>query len=594
MTANVVFIITDDEAWNVCTDRHDDGSPVRPLFQQHMLDAGCHFTRGYYPLSLCEPSRTSVQTGQYPSNNGVSQNAIPGVDDHDHWVQQWLGGSHTAGTQGSGAYQTGLVGKWRNSYAGSLSAANTNPVPSGWDEWHAITTGEKYYGPFRTKDLGTAPLTTVSGGSASGYTAETLWDSTVYSTLLYRQRALDMLDWFTSSSNSQHTKPFFLYVAPYAPHFPAVYPAGDTDARVSAAAWNPAVPPSVNEADVSDKPAWIQALPAAKTTAAYTNARRAQARLLWPVDQMIADIVAKLTAKGILNNTYIFYMSDNGTTNGEHRLTAKDNIYDACQKMPLVVRGPGITGGTTCDALVSNIDIAPTIANIAGVSTGTPGSLPVDGVNILPALSDPSPFAARAVQMYLYGDRAQGGHEAFGCITATGWKYVEWHLGTTTTWSSGTAYTVGQTVSHLGSPYTAKQAGTNKTPWQYPDYWRFDGPAEIYDHNTDPYELTNLAYPGSLGYLAPDDPIRQQLAVVSASLRACSGSSCSVSFTQGGGGGGGGSVTVTKYRTYRTAPDGGVVEVTSKRRSAGSVTASVVVDSPDTATAPGVYVKPQE
>jgi arylsulfatase A-like enzyme len=101
---------------------------------------------------------------------------------------------------------------------------------------------------------------------------------------------------------------------------------------------------------------------------------------------MVESIVAALSETGQLDNTYLIYTSDNGFHMGGHRLIAgKDTPYEEDIRVPMVVRGPGVPIGERLDALVVNIDLAPTFADIAGIEA--PDF--VDGRSFLPLLQDP-------------------------------------------------------------------------------------------------------------------------------------------------------------------------------------------------------------
>jgi N-acetylglucosamine-6-sulfatase len=102
---------------------------------------------------------------------------------------------------------------------------------------------------------------------------------------------------------------------------------------------------------------------------------------------MVGSIVAALGETGQLDNTYVIYTSDNGFHMGEHRLIAgKDTPYEEDIRVPMVMRGPGVPVGGRIEALVVNIDLAPTFADIAGVEA--PDF--VDGRSFLPLLQDPA------------------------------------------------------------------------------------------------------------------------------------------------------------------------------------------------------------
>ena len=102
-----------------------------------------------------------------------------------------------------------------------------------------------------------------------------------------------------------------------------------------------------------------------------TNRYRSRLESLLAVDEAVQSIVNNLFAKGILDNTYIVFTSDNGFMQGQHRLhQGKFVAYDESAKVPLLIRGPGIPAGTVSSELVSNVDMVPTLAR------GRPGAPP--------------------------------------------------------------------------------------------------------------------------------------------------------------------------------------------------------------------------
>src|SRR5262245_46237603 len=113
-------------------------------------------------------------------------------------------------------------------------------------------------------------------------------------------------------------------------------------------------PPSFNEADVSDKPPHIRNLPllTAEPIAALDREYQARLEALQAVDEGVARIIDALAARGELDNTYIFFTSDNGYHLGQHRLfvpPGKGEAYEEDIRVPLLVRGPGVRAGVTLD-----------------------------------------------------------------------------------------------------------------------------------------------------------------------------------------------------------------------------------------------------
>lgn len=108
--------------------------------------------------------------------------------------------------------------------------------------------------------------------------------------------------------------------------------------------------------------------------------RRNQLLTLISLDRSIAKIMAELKETGMLDNTFILFLSDNGKFWGEHRVTSKNGFYDEASRVPFAIRYPPLipTPFIDTDHIVANIDIAPTVLDLAGIPI--PDS--VDGVSL--------------------------------------------------------------------------------------------------------------------------------------------------------------------------------------------------------------------
>jgi N-acetylglucosamine-6-sulfatase len=161
--------------------------------------------------------------------------------------------------------------------------------------------------------------------------------------------------------------PLFAVYAPAAPHDPATPAARHADAFDDLETWRP---PSYWEEDLSDKPRWMRRIPeeSAQTSAEIETLRRNQYRALLAVDEAVARIVDALADTGRLSNTLIVYTSDNGLAWGEHRWRKKEVPYEESIRVPMVVRfDPLVTDGRDDPSLVLNLDLAPSVAEAAGV-----------------------------------------------------------------------------------------------------------------------------------------------------------------------------------------------------------------------------------
>jgi len=335
---NFIFILTDDLDYSLM--------PFLKNTNALLTDQGTTFTNYFVTSPACCPSRASTIRGQYAHNTGVLENS-PGFKtfhrngEESETIATWLYRDW---------YQTSLLGKYLNIYP---TGAKNTYIPAGWTDWHAFLysdDGEKtdFYFNYQVNENGKL----VQYGSSPNN----------YSTDVLKQNALTFIE-----QNAKTNKPFFIYLAPYAPHGPNVPAPRYTDQFLDATYPQK---PSFGEADISDKPDIVRANPQKNGTFDAGDAnqlfrRRVQSMLA--VDEMVKDLVNKLDQAGELQNTYIILTSDNGFHMGEHQLPSGKMLpYEEDIRVPFIIRGPGIQAGTQITQMVANIDVAPTIAELAG------------------------------------------------------------------------------------------------------------------------------------------------------------------------------------------------------------------------------------
>jgi arylsulfatase A-like enzyme len=236
-------------------------------------------------------------------------------------------------------------------------------------------------------------------------------------------------------------QPFFLSVAYLAPHSGSPREADDPAnlaTPVPAPRHRNAYdaepmprPASLNEADVSDKPAGIRGRPLLTPARLAAVEEHYQQRLesLLAVDQGVARIVAALRAARELTRTYIIFTADNGFFHGEHRIpTGKVLPYEPSIRVPLLMRGPGLPRGRVTSAAAANIDLAPTIAAMAKARAGRV----VDGISLLPIARGGAGVRGRELVIesgqgarftglrndrYLYVEHSTGEQELYDLVT---------------------------------------------------------------------------------------------------------------------------------------------------------------------------------
>lgn len=205
-----------------------------------------------------------------------------------------------------------------------------------------------------------------------------------YSTDVLAKKAYGFLDDGLKGEN-----PFFLTIAPTAPHSNVHFNfrpiAGNYTEKT--ATQSPPVPAKRHEHLFEDvrvprtphfNPSspngvsWISRLPQQNETNVGFNDHFYRSRLqsLQAVDEIVDELVRKLEEAGVLDETYIFFSTDNGYHIGQHRLQpGKQCAYEEDINIPFIVRGPGVPKGQTTDLVTSHTDLAPTFLQLAGAET---------------------------------------------------------------------------------------------------------------------------------------------------------------------------------------------------------------------------------
>ena len=321
---DIILIVTDDQ--------HRGTLGWLPALNDYFVRHGIRFSRAMVPTSLCCPSRASLLTGEHShttkvwaNGSGWSRFVSAGMESKS--VAVWLRRS---------GYRTGLVGKYLNAYQGG------GPAP-GWAVWHAFTGSNADYYNYELVHTNGATTRYGSGGAS-------------YSTDVLRRYALRFIE------NTPSEKPFFLYLAPYAPHDPTTPAPRHLNIAAPIGVFDP---PSVGERDLSDKPPWIQRLPPV-SAGSIQDLRVRQYRTLRSVDEAIDAILDVQRARRRLRNTLLVFMSDNGLMWGEHRVRGKFVPYAGATRVPLAIAWPARLPEGRVDArLALNIDIPVTIAAAA-------------------------------------------------------------------------------------------------------------------------------------------------------------------------------------------------------------------------------------
>ena len=361
---NVVLILADDL---------DVPTTERMPRLQQFAQAGLTFNRFYAAEPLCGPSRASILTGQYSHNHRVLYNEPPDGGfpalrvSEAATIATWLKGL---------GYRTSLVGKYINAYA---RGASEGYIPAGWDDWHghlsALEDG-RYYN-YWANDNGNVVR---HGSTPEDYSAD-----------VETQQAVTFIN-----AEAGKPSPIFLYLAPEAPHIPSTY------AERHGGEFRYEMAPRVPSFNVSNGPGQEALSPA--DVDRLDELQRWRLRSLSSIEDMLDAVLQALAQTGRLDRTYVLFTSDNGLLMGQHcGFATKSNFYEETIRVPLYVRGPGVSAGTT-DSLALNIDLAPTLLDLAGAAI--PDS--VDGRSLAGFLRGKPPASWRSdayVELYAGPDQ---------------------------------------------------------------------------------------------------------------------------------------------------------------------------------------------
>ncbi|XP_063303134.1 N-acetylglucosamine-6-sulfatase [Pelobates fuscus] len=356
---NIVLILTDDQDVSL--------GGMTPLKKTKALiaDHGITFSNAFVASALCCPSRSSILTGKYPHNHHVINNTIEGNCSSKAWQKTQEPYTFPALLNSIG-YQTFFAGKYLNQY-GAEDAGGIAHVPPGWSYWYALEKNSKYYNYTLSKN-----------GKAQHHGGNYSLD---YLTDVLANVSLDFLNY------KSNYEPFFMMVSTPAPHSPwTAAPQYEKEfLNVSA--------PRTSNFNVHGKDKhWL--IRQAKTPMSNTsmqfldNAFRKRWQTLLSVDDLVEKLLKELETRDELNNTYVFFTSDNGYHTGQFSLPIdKRQLYEFDIRVPLLVRGPSIKPNQISKSLVANVDLGPTILDIAGFNLN---KTQMDGMSFLPILTGAS------------------------------------------------------------------------------------------------------------------------------------------------------------------------------------------------------------
>ncbi|PHQ35528.1 N-acetylgalactosamine-6-sulfatase [Rhodopirellula bahusiensis] len=371
---NILLIVSDDQGYN---DLGQLGNGIITPALDRLANEGTRLTNFYVAWPACTPSRASLLTGRYPQRNGIYDMIRNEAPDYGHRYTpdqyavtfERIGGMDEReviipAVLKRAGYKSGIYGKW------DLGALRRMlPTSRGFDDFYGfVNTGidyfthERYGVPCMVRNL-----------------EPTEEDKGTYCTYLFQREALRFLDEHAGE------EPFFLYVPFNAPHNSSSL---DPTIRSSVQAperFKAMYPPVEPETRVTDR--YRYGTPA---TVATPQARRRDYRAaVTCMDAAIGEMLDRLEAKQMLDDTIVVFFSDNGGSGGADNSPLrghKAQTWEGGIRVPCIVRWPAgkIPAGAVNDEFLTSLELLPSFAGAAGVAP--PPGVVLDGFNWWPTL----------------------------------------------------------------------------------------------------------------------------------------------------------------------------------------------------------------
>lgn len=447
---NILVIVTDDQRFG--TTGPDWMVKLRRWFREgyapDSITGGTAFQNAFATTPECCPSRASILSGRYPHNHHFQQQ---GVEDEVSQanitpVQTYSLQTYLKTRRG---YLTGAFGKYFNQWDIGRDGNGGDP-PLNFDEYAISDTGSEYC-PFTVFEGEEAhPELAATNGHGVAMPANSNGprcaddQPTDNATRYFANRAANFIQ--ESNDPAKDATPWFLYVAPPAPHFPSIPEEQYADVSIA----DTQVASAFNEIDVTDKHPFVErsrinsppGSPACCTNAnrpsqaVLNEQRKDQLRTLLSVDDLVHTVLQKVRDTGEENNTLAIFVSDNGYSWGEHYLEGKLHPYSQSIRVPMFMRWPGRVATNAVDSrLIGNIDIATTIMDAVEapiVPALEPKLLPpadnppVDGKSIL------DPTVARQQLLLEYKQDtppigAAGQLPSWGALRGSNFQYIRYN-----------------------------------------------------------------------------------------------------------------------------------------------------------------------
>eukprot|EP00756_Hemistasia_phaeocysticola_P043841 Hpha_TRINITY_DN17415_c0_g1::TRINITY_DN17415_c0_g1_i1::g.85729::m.85729/K01137/GNS; N-acetylglucosamine-6-sulfatase len=522
---NIVFFLTDDQDRILGSSGYTaEGSlEAMPATRNVLTRKGAFFENFMVHTPICCPSRTEFFTGRYfPNVRGADgqgcmhANTTPvGLMDHGMF-----------GLLTSAGYETGIFGKTTNDQPAQLNriaaegSATYIDSPIDYNNYEGRSYFHLVNGTVTTEKLNT---TNPRFG-------------TVYQTTQLGNRSLLWLDQILKA---KEPKPFFLYLGFHAPHYPA------EPAPWYQHLWDNVSAPVTPNYNVScpDKTQHIRQNPPLTSVVKCWEDQHFRDRwaTLKSVDEVVEAVDDKVNAAGQGEKTYYFFTGDHGYKLGQWRVgTSKQHPYETDIRVPFLVKGPGVEEGVHLKQLSGNVDLLPTILELAGL----PRPSWVDGKSMVPFLApsliaDVTERETRAAgwrQRFLHAYESVGTYwndhsnawAPEGYEKKCGGAMPRGPSGSVKSCNEsdgigdGNCYFVDSTHSNSWRALRVMNATHNTQYVEYDRTWTWTAEPdfhELYNLDEDPYQLTNI-------YSVMSQEVKDALHAELTEYYSCKGASC--------------------------------------------------------------------
>ncbi len=396
---NFVFFLTDDQRWDGMSCAGN--SIIKTPNMDRISEGGLRFTNMFVSTSLCGPSRASILTGKYAHNHGVRRNSMSLSPEQKTFLEILR----------EAGYEIAFIGKWHN----KDQAKNR-----GLDYYFGFKGQGRYHNPLISENFGPEK-------EYQGHVTDILADHAIKFLEQKHEKSFCLLVWFKAPHRSwQHAERFNELFKDMKMPEPSNF--HDTYERK---------PDAVKNADM--KIGDFEDVPDLDTFL------KRYYRCIAGVDENVGRILDALSRLGFEDKTVVVYSGDNGFFLGEHRFFDKRLMYEESIRVPLLIKYPKmVKPGTTKEEMVLNVDIAPSILELAGLTV--PDSM--DGKSIKPLLLGKQ-IPWRTDFLYEY------------------YEYPAVHM-------------------------VRKNRGVRTERWKYIHYFEEPEEFELFDIENDPHEMRNL------------------------------------------------------------------------------------------------------